>query len=75
MRGKHVKVKSLLEEEDVQHQILQYLRTSKFEFYLADFVRYVSDNVFPSLGIRRTTPIWYETFYLLLFCACITLVY
>ena len=56
-RGKHVKVKSLLEDEDVQHKILQYLRTSKFEFYVADFVRYVSDDVFPSLGISRTLPI------------------
>jgi hypothetical protein len=72
MRGKHVKVKSLLEEEDVQHEVLQYLRTSKFEFYLADFVRYVSDNVFPRLGISRMTPIGYETFYLLLFHVCIT---
>jgi len=63
MRGKHVKVKSLLEDEDVQHKILQYLRTSKFEFYLADFVNYVSNDVFPSLGISQTTPIGYETFY------------
>lgn len=75
MRGKHVKVKSLLEDEDVQHQILDYLRTSKFEFYLADFVRYVSDNIFTSLGISRETPIWYAMFYLLLFHAYITLVY
>lgn len=75
MRGKHVKVRSLLEDEDVQHQILHYLRTSKFEFYLADFVHYVSDNVFPSLGISRATPIWYAIFYLLLFHAYITQVY
>jgi hypothetical protein len=56
-RGKHVKVKSLLEDEDVQHKILQYLRTSKFEFYVADFVRYVSDDVFPSLGISQRVTI------------------
>jgi hypothetical protein len=62
MRGKHVKVKSLLKEEDVQHEVLQYLRTSKFEFYLADFVRYVSDDIFPKLGISRTMPIGYEAF-------------
>jgi hypothetical protein len=72
MRGKHVKVKSLLEDEDVQHEVLQYLRTSKFQFYLADFVRYVSDNVFPTLGISQTTAIGYEIFYLLLFYASIT---
>jgi hypothetical protein len=41
MRGKHIKVKSLLEDEDVQQRILQYLRTAKFEFYLADFIRYL----------------------------------
>jgi hypothetical protein len=62
MRGKHVKVKSLLEEEDVQHEVVQYLRTSKFEFYLADFVHYVSHNVFPNLGISQETSIWYEHF-------------
>jgi len=66
MRGKHVKVKSLLKEEDVQHEVLQYLRTSKFEFYLADFVQYVSNDVFPSLGISQATPIGYETFYYIL---------
>jgi len=64
--GKHVKLKSLLEDEDVQQKILQYLRTSKFEFYLADFVHYVSNNVFPSLGISQTTPIGYGTFYYIL---------
>jgi len=62
MRGKHVKVKSLLKEENVQHEVLQYLRTSKFEFYLADFVHYVSDDIFPKLGISRTMPIGYEAF-------------
>ena len=71
-RGKHVKVKSLLQEEDVQHKILQYLRTSKFEFYLADFVHYVSDDVFPSLGMSQTAPIGYEAFYALLFHTCYT---
>jgi hypothetical protein len=72
MRGKHVKVKSLLEDEDVQHEVLQYLRTSKFGFYLVDFVRHVSDNIFPRLGISRLTPIGYETIYLSLLHVCIT---
>jgi hypothetical protein len=62
MRGKHIKVKSLLADEDVQQRILQHLRTVKFEFYLADFVCYVSDHVFPSLGISRETPIGFVTF-------------
>lgn len=75
MRGKHVKVKSLLEDEDVQYEVLQYLRTSKFEFYLADFVHHVSNNIFPNLGINRMTPIGYEMVYLLLFHTRITLVY
>jgi hypothetical protein len=62
MRGKHIKVQSLLDDEDVQQKILQYLRSEKFEFYLADFVRYVSNHVFPSLNISRATPIGYVIF-------------
>jgi len=63
MRGKHVKLKSLLDDEDVQHKILQYLRMSKFDFYLSDFVNYVSNNVFPCLGISQNTPIGYEAYF------------
>lgn len=57
MRGKHIKVKSLLDDEDVRNEIIEYLRFSKFEFYTVDFVRYVSDVIFPKLGINRATPI------------------
>lgn len=57
MRGKHIKVHSLLEDEDIRNEIITYLRVNKFEFYLSDFVNYVSDVIFPKLGINYTTRI------------------
>ena len=51
-RGKHCKIKSLLDDEDVQMQVISYLREKKFEFYVADFVDYVTNTIFPSLGIE-----------------------
>ena len=57
MRGKHIKVKSLLDDEDVRYEIINYLRINKFEFYLSDFINYVSNNVFPKLGIEHKTKI------------------
>jgi hypothetical protein len=74
MRGKHIKVRSLLEEEDIQQKILQYLRSKKFEFYLADFIQHVSNDIFPTLGISRSMPIGYEVFCLLLFQAYFSLI-
>jgi hypothetical protein len=56
-RGKHCKIQSLLDDEDVQMQIAAYLRENKFEFYVADFVDYVKNTVFPSLGIEQETTI------------------
>ncbi|PKY54568.1 hypothetical protein RhiirA4_473455 [Rhizophagus irregularis] len=56
-RGKHCKIKSLLDDEDVQMQIATYLHENKFEFYVADFVDYVKNVVFPSLGIEQETTI------------------
>ncbi|RIA82539.1 hypothetical protein C1645_835213 [Glomus cerebriforme] len=56
-REKHCKVKSLLDDEDVQMQITSYLREKKFEFYVADFVDYVTNTIFPSLGIETKTTI------------------
>jgi len=64
MRGKHVKVKSFLDDEDIRHEIINYLRINKFEFYLSDFVNYVSNFIFPKLGINRETKIAYVIFYL-----------
>ncbi|RHZ81548.1 hypothetical protein Glove_118g21 [Diversispora epigaea] len=57
MRGKHIKVHSLLEDEDIKNEIVSYLRTNKFEFYLSDFVTYISDVIFPKFDIKRTTRI------------------
>src|SRR5437016_151935 len=59
MRGKHIKVNSLLDDEDVRYEIVKYLRTNKFEFYVSDFMNYVSDVVFPKLGIEHSIRIGY----------------
>lgn len=59
-REKHCKIKSLLDDEDVQMQIATYLHENKFEFYVADFVDYVKNVVFPSLGIEQETTIRFE---------------
>ena len=56
-RGRHPKIKSLLEDEDIQAEIVLYLRENKFEFYIADFVNYVSDVILPKLGIERAKKI------------------
>jgi hypothetical protein len=56
-RGKHCKIRSLLDDEDVQMQITAYLRENKFEFYVADFIDYVKNTVFPSIGIEQETTI------------------
>ncbi|PKB95594.1 hypothetical protein RhiirA5_302831, partial [Rhizophagus irregularis] len=56
-REKHCKIKSLLDDEDVQMQIATYLHENKFEFYVADFVDYVKNVVFPSLGIEQEITI------------------
>jgi hypothetical protein len=62
--GKHVKVKSFLDNEDIRHEIINYLQINKFEFYLSDFVNYVSNFIFSKLGINRETKIAYVIFYL-----------
>lgn len=66
-RGKHCKIRSLLDDEDIQIKIKEYLRENKFEFYVADFVDYVKNTVFPSLGIEQETTIRFKlkiTFFL-----------
>ncbi|GES86721.1 hypothetical protein GLOIN_2v1489476 [Rhizophagus clarus] len=52
-QGKHCKIKSLLDDENIQMQITTYLRKNKFEFYVADFIDYVKNVVFPSLEIKQ----------------------
>jgi len=56
-RGKHCKVKSLLDDEGIQMQVTSYLREKKFEFYVADFVDYITNTIFPSLGIETKITI------------------
>lgn len=59
-RGKHCKIRSLLDDEDVKMQITSYLRENKFEFYVVDLVDYIKNTVFPSLGIEQETTIRFE---------------
>src|SRR5207248_11778346 len=54
---KHQKIKSALNDEDVQIKISQYLRSSKFDFKIHDFINYVSEVIFPSLGYEREKKI------------------
>ncbi len=56
-REKYCKVKSLLDDEDIQMQVTSYLREKKFEFYVADFVDYVTNTIFRSLEIETKTTI------------------
>ena len=59
-REKHCKIKSLIDDEDIQMQIAAYLHENKFEFYVADFVDYIKNTVFPSLGVEQETTIRFE---------------
>jgi len=56
-QGKHCKIKSLLDDKDIQMQVTSYLQEKKFEFYIANFVNYVTNTIFPSLGIETKTTI------------------
>jgi hypothetical protein len=56
-RGKHQKIKSALNDEDVQVKISQYLRSKKFNFKIQDFIDHVSEVIFPSLGYEREKKI------------------
>ena len=57
MHEKHIKVKSLLDDKDVRYEIINYLHINKFEFYLSDFVNYITNVIFPKLGIEHETKI------------------
>ncbi len=54
MCGKYI-IHSLLEDEDIHNEIVTYLHVNKFEFYLSDFVNYISDVIFSKLSIDHTT--------------------
>jgi hypothetical protein len=56
-RGKHQKIKSALNDEDIQIKISQYLRSKKVNFRLHDFINHVSDVILPSLGYEKEKKI------------------
>ena len=60
-RGCHAKIRSLLLNEDLKLQVNEYLRIHKFKLNVADFVKFVEDEVIPALGIEEKTSISYST--------------
>jgi len=59
--GCHAKIRSLLLNEDLKLQVNEYLRIHKFKLNVADFVKFVEDEVIPALGIEEKTSISYST--------------
>ena len=60
-RGRHAKVRSLLLHEDLKLQVTEYLRAHKFKLNVADFVKFIEDEIIPTLGIEEKTSILYST--------------
>jgi hypothetical protein len=60
-RGCHAKVRSLLLNEDLKLHVTEYLRAYKFKLNIADFVKFIEDEVIPALGIEEKTSISYTT--------------
>ena len=56
-RGRHAKVRSFLLHEDLKLQVTEYLRAHKFKLNVANFVKFVEDEVIPTLGIEEKTSI------------------
>ena len=48
-RSKIQKIRSLLDNEDIKLQVASYLHQHKFEFYVTDFIVYITDTIFPSV--------------------------
>ena len=59
--GRYAKVRSLLLHEDFKLRVIEYLRVHKFELNVADFVKFLEDEVIPALGIEEKTNISYTT--------------
>ena len=59
--GCHAKVRSLLLNEDLKLQVTEYLRTYKFKLNIADFVKFIEDEIIPTFGIEEKTSISYST--------------
>ena len=59
--GCHAKVRSLLLNEDLKLRITEYLRAYKFKLNIADFVKFIEDEIIPVLGIEEKMSISYTT--------------
>ena len=56
-RGRHAKIRSLLLHEDVKLQVTEYLRAYKFKLNVANFVKFIEDEVISALGIEEKISI------------------
>ena len=57
MRGKHQKIKSLLDDEDVCQMITEYLWSVGCDVTVNKFKEYVEQELFPSVGIENKKKI------------------
>jgi len=60
-RGKHQKIKSIINDEDVKMKIARYLRGNRFTLSINNFIKFICDEVFPSLGYERRKEINKDT--------------
>src|SRR6185369_14146684 len=51
-RGRHPKIRSLLDDEDVKNQVMHYIHKHKFELDLVKFCDYIQNEIFPGLGVE-----------------------
>ncbi len=60
-RGHYAKVRSLLLYENVKLQVTEYLCAYKFKLNITDFVKFIKDEIIPTLEIEEKTSISYST--------------
>lgn len=53
LRGKHTKTVNLLTDGDVHRQLVEWLRSNKFEASPASLMDHVNENILPGLGKKR----------------------
>ena len=57
----YAKVRSLLLNEDLKLHVTEYLRAYKFKLNIANFIKFIKDEVIPIFGIEEKTSISYIT--------------
>ena len=55
--GHHAKIRSLLLHEDVKLQVTEYLHAYKFKLNVADFVKFIENEIIPALRIEEKISI------------------